>query len=76
MESISVLIPAIDNSYNEIAKLLIEHGAHVNFTTKYGYTPLIAAVDNDLFDITDLLLKKGAHINKRDKTGDSAIPSC
>lgn len=60
---------AIDNGFNEYAKLLINIGIGVNKENRSKVTPLIAATKSDSIYFIDLLLKKGADIDKNSKYG-------
>jgi ankyrin repeat protein len=55
----------------EVAKLLIERGANVNRSDKFGMTPLLWAANIDFGDsaMIDLLLKSGARRDARTKDG-------
>ncbi len=55
---------ALAKGYNEIAKLLIEHGADPNFRDRSGLTPLQTAVNHGHFELARLLIKKGAIFNR------------
>jgi len=50
--------------YNQLqcAKVLLEHGADVNFN-EWGYTPLHSAIQNGHTDLVKLLLQNGAYID-------------
>jgi ankyrin repeat protein len=57
----------------DIAKLLIEAGADVNFKGAYGRTPLMYAAGKNNLDICELLLEKGADINATNEGGDNIL---
>jgi len=52
----SALFVAISKGYNDIAKVLIEHGSDINELDTYGRTLLMIAVINNHKDTTKLLL--------------------
>ncbi len=57
----SILITAIRESvYIEVIKLLLEHGADVNFIDSDGDKAINYAYDSHLYDIIELLKKYGA----------------
>ncbi len=61
----TALIKAVMLSYDNMAALLIEYGADVNFQTSgYRKTPLLMAVINEDLPIVRLLLDNGASVNK------------
>ncbi|WNS41511.1 stalk domain-containing protein [Paenibacillus sp. MMS20-IR301] len=52
------------NKYSEIALVLIEHGADVNFKNPFTwYTSLSFAIRNNEYQVVELLLRKGADPN-------------
>ncbi|MFC1842891.1 ankyrin repeat domain-containing protein [Candidatus Dependentiae bacterium] len=51
----------------EIAKLLIENGANVNFQTCNGQTPLMLAITKNKLELVRLLIEKGADVNTQAK---------
>ena len=57
----------------ETAKLLIKHGAKVNFQNKYGYTPLHNAASNDDPSVSRILLENGADPNIKDRFGRAPL---
>ena len=59
------LIYALSQRQHEVAKLLIEKGANVNYGKSVSdrWTPLIFAAKNGSKEISELLIKKGADIN-------------
>ena len=55
-------------------ELLLEHGAYVNHSNRYGRTPLIIAVDNQRkAAVIELLIRRGADVNLQDRSGRSAF---
>ena len=53
----------------ECARILIEAGADVNQTSRYGWTPLLSAIKNSHYKMAKLLLDHGANPNIADKGG-------
>ena len=47
----------------ESARILVEAGANVNQTTRYGWTPLLTAVQNRHYQVASYLLAHGADPN-------------
>ena len=54
-------------------KLLLAHGADINFQNPNGVTPLIAAADINGYRMAYFLLKHGADPTLKTKTGDTVI---
>lgn len=54
---------AIRNGHQEVARMLIEYGADIEYRDRSGQTPLQVAVNQGQFDIANLLIQKGAHFN-------------
>jgi ankyrin repeat protein len=54
---------AVEQDYNDIAKLLIDRGADVNAGDQKDYTPLYSAIWNRNRDLVGLLIGKGADVN-------------
>lgn len=57
---------ACRKGFNEIATLLLLHGADVNAKDELGRTPLMIAVTKQFADLTKMLLEKGADPAIRD----------
>ena len=57
----------------DVAKLLIDKGAHVNAVDNKGTTPLILAVKKNSLTVAKLLLERGANVNIRDKHKKNAL---
>lgn len=71
----SALIAATmaDNKY-EIAELLINAGAQINFKDQFGNTPLIYSVrKNDGNRLFNLIFEKGALLDIQNKDGNTAL---
>jgi uncharacterized protein len=57
----------------ECARVLLDRGADVNQTSRYGWTPLLSAVKNGHYKMAMLLLERGANPNIADKGGWSPL---
>ena len=71
----SPLITAIVFGKTEVAKVLIEAGANVNFRNNEGSTPLHTAAFFCRIDIVELLLNKGVDKTIRNNYGHTAFES-
>ena len=60
------LMVCLDDGRSQTARILIELGAAVNLTDRYGQTALMYAAQKGLADIASLLLKNGADVNASD----------
>ncbi|NEQ51730.1 MAG: ankyrin repeat domain-containing protein [Leptolyngbya sp. SIO3F4] len=69
----TALTYAARDGFTEIARLLIEHGAEVNWIDGEGVTPLILASFKDHIDLVQLLLAHGADIAVRDQWNRTAL---
>ena len=69
----SPLIRASDENHLEMARLLIEYGATVNYQDDAGDTPLICAVVIGSIPIVGLLIKHGADVNYKNNLGSNAL---
>lgn len=58
------LINAAEEGYLDIVKLLLRHGAKVNFTPKSGLSPMAAAAINHHLPIVYFLLHEGADLTR------------
>ncbi|WP_257296690.1 ankyrin repeat domain-containing protein [Endozoicomonas sp. YOMI1] len=73
-DKFSLLVIALAGRHVELARLLINEGADVNYATKKnGETPLTYAVGNGLIEIVRLLIDKGAYINQAAKDGATPL---
>ena len=54
---------ALSKGQRDIAQLLIEKGADVNYRDRSGQTPLQAAINHGEFEIAKLLIQRGAAFN-------------
>jgi len=57
----------------QVIELLAKHGANLDATDDYGYTPLMQCTVADNPVLVELLLKLGADKNIRDKDGRKAV---
>jgi ankyrin repeat protein len=69
----TALVLATRENCIECVKVLLEGGADVNQTTKYGYTPLLTATKNGFYKLGALLLDHGADPNIQNKGGWSPL---
>jgi uncharacterized protein len=51
------------------AKILLEHGADVNATSEFGWTPLLTATQNRYYELGKFFLDRGADANIANKGG-------
>ena len=65
----TALFKACDKGHIEIANLLINNGADVNFQNKEGTTPAMKAAENNHFYVLQLLLEKNIDKSRSDYTG-------
>lgn len=64
---LSVLIETTNIGYTEIAQMLVEHGAHVNYRSKNNWTPLASAFQFKNVALAQYFVTKGARINEADQ---------
>ena len=69
----SPLMAALVNKHLEIAKILLDSGANVDFKDKDGNTALLRAVDQNDCLGAELLLRYRADLTKRNGKGDTAL---
>ncbi len=71
--NVSVLWTAASINNFEIVKLLVEHGANVNHTTKANSTPLRGACYNGNLDMARYLIKNGGDIHIAKENNDTNL---
>ena len=68
----SPVIDAVTANKTEIAELLIDAGADLNFRNRNGQTALIVAIGSRMENIAGMLIEKGADIAVKDSLGMDA----
>ena len=64
----------IDAATAEVAKLLLDHGAQVNFqASRGGLTALMGASIHGCYEVAELLLERGAQVDLQDSEGWTAL---
>ncbi|KAH7126218.1 ankyrin repeat-containing domain protein [Dactylonectria estremocensis] len=63
----TLLLRALKNGHEVVARVLIEKGADVNASDKDGWTPLLRASEKGDKAVAGLLIEKGADVNASDK---------
>ena len=66
---ITPLVYAARTGNIEAAKVLLDAGADVNQTTRYGWSPLLAATQNRNYQLGIYLIERGADVNLANKGG-------
>jgi ankyrin repeat protein len=57
----------------DTVKMLLDHGADVNFQNNYGLTALMTASSDRNVDVIKLLIQYGADVNIKDRNGETAL---
>src|SRR5262245_58095724 len=70
---LTALVYASRSGSIDAAKVLLEAGADVNQTTKYGWSPLLAATQNRNYQFAKFLIEHGADVNFSNKGGWSPL---
>lgn len=64
---LTALIYAARSGAVEAARVLLEAGANVNQTSRYGWSPLLAATQNQNYQMGKFLIEHGADVNLANK---------
>lgn len=67
------LTGAVTENHNEIAKVLVKNGAHVNHSYEGGFTPLIHASYAGNIELVSFLLQNGADPTAKNSEGKTAL---
>jgi uncharacterized protein len=67
--ALTALVYAARTGSIDAARALLEGGADVNQTTRYGWSPLLAATQNSNYQIAKFLIEHGANVNLANKGG-------
>jgi ankyrin repeat protein len=67
--ALTALVYAARSGSIEAARVLLEGGADVNQTTRYGWSPLLAATQNQNYQMAKFLIEHGANVNLANKGG-------
>ncbi len=68
-DGVTALIVATNNRKDDVVKALIDHGANVNITDNYGWSPLMFAAEKGHLTIMQALLDKNADTKQTNKAG-------
>jgi ankyrin repeat protein len=66
---LTALVYAARSGSIDAARVLLEGGADVNQTTRYGWSPLLAATQNQNYQMARFLIEHGANVNLANKGG-------
>jgi uncharacterized protein len=66
---LTALVYAARTGSIDAARVLLEGGADVNQTTRYGWSPLLAATQNQNYQMAKFLIERGANVNLANKGG-------
>jgi ankyrin repeat protein len=66
---LTALIYAARTGAIDVARVLLDAGADVNQTSRYGWSPLLAATQNQNYAIAQFLIERGADVNLANKGG-------
>ncbi|XP_014780066.1 ankyrin repeat domain-containing protein 27 isoform X2 [Octopus bimaculoides] len=72
-QGLTALHLAVQGNSLELAKTMLEAGAHINSLSEDGFTPLHLACMNDDIEMVELLLSYGAKVNLADHCGNSPL---
>jgi ankyrin repeat protein len=65
----TALVYVARNGSIDAARALLEGGADVNQTTRYGWSALLAATQNSNYQMAKFLIERGANVNLANKGG-------
>ncbi|MEN9705815.1 MAG: hypothetical protein RLZZ393_1694, partial [Pseudomonadota bacterium] len=66
---LTALVYAARTGSIDAARALLDGGANVNQTTRYGWSPLLAATQNQNYQMAKFLIEHGADVNLANKGG-------
>jgi ankyrin repeat protein len=66
---LTALVYAARTGSIDAARALLDGGADVNQTTRYGWSPLLAATQNSNYQLAKFLIERGANVNLANKGG-------
>ncbi|BDI29064.1 hypothetical protein CCAX7_11150 [Capsulimonas corticalis] len=69
---VTPLIAAVSSGKQDIAELLLRHGANINQKVAFGFTPLRCAVTQNN-SMVCMLLQHGAQVNTQDNQGNTPL---
>ena len=67
--ALTALVYAARTGRIDAARALLDGGADVNQTTRYGWSPLLAATQNQNYQMAKFLIERGANVNLANKGG-------
>ena len=67
--ALTALVYAARTGSIDAARVLLDGGADVNQTTRYGWSPLLAATQNGNYQMAKFLIEHGANVNLANKGG-------
>jgi ankyrin repeat protein len=67
--ALTALVYAARTGRIDAARVLLDGGADVNQTTRYGWSPLLAATQNQNYQMAKFLIERGANVNLANKGG-------
>jgi ankyrin repeat protein len=67
--ALTALVYAARTGRVDAARVLLDGGADVNQTTRYGWSPLLAATQNQNYQMAKFLIERGANVNLANKGG-------
>ncbi len=69
----TALTGATSQNHTEVARLLVKHGANVNYSYEGGFTPLMHAASAGNFELVNILLENGADPNAKNADGKTPL---